>query len=80
MSGRLRDGALGAADIRRAGGVVIAQDPATCPAPDMPNAAILSGVVHFVLPPQAIGHAIVSLAMVPGAAELFGVGGGTRAA
>jgi hypothetical protein len=31
-------------------------------------------VVHFVLPPRVISAALVSLAMVPGATELFGVG------
>jgi two-component system chemotaxis response regulator CheB len=74
LTGRLRDGAAGAAAVRRAGGVVIAQEPATCKAPGMPAAAIAAGAVHFVLPPTTIGAALVTLAMVPGADGLFGVG------
>lgn len=73
LSGRLEDGALGAAAIHRAGGVVLAQDPRTCRAPDMPEAAIRSGAVDFVLPPETLASALVSLVMVPGARALFGV-------
>ena len=73
LTGRLRDGAAGALDVRAAGGLVLAQDPATCAAPGMPNAAIATGAVHFVLPPRVIGAALVSLATVPGATELFGI-------
>jgi two-component system chemotaxis response regulator CheB len=73
LTGRLDDGARGAAAIRNNGGVVIAQDPRTCVAPGMPCAAIARGVVDFVLPPEAIASALVSLVMVPGTAALFGV-------
>jgi len=78
LSGRLEDGALGAAAVRAAGGVVIAQEPVTCAASGMPNAAIGTGAVDFILPPRVIGAALVSLAMVPGATELFGVGARRR--
>jgi two-component system chemotaxis response regulator CheB len=74
LSGRLRDGALGVMAVAEAGGIVLAQSPSTCVAPGMPNAAVATGRVHFVLPPRVIGDALVSLAMVPGAAEMFGVG------
>lgn len=73
LTGRLRDGAAGAAAVRAAGGVVFAQAPATCRAPGMPEAAIARGAAHFVLPPDAIGHALTALAAVPGAPALFGV-------
>ena len=72
LTGRLFDGASGALAIRRAGGLVIAQDPATCPAPGMPRAAIAAGAAQFVLPPTAIARAIVALTMVPGASAMFG--------
>jgi two-component system chemotaxis response regulator CheB len=39
----------------------------------MPSAAIATGCVDFVLPLQRIGHALVSLVMWPGAAELLRV-------
>jgi two-component system chemotaxis response regulator CheB len=74
LTGRLSDGAEGAVQIRRAGGVVIAQDPATCAAPGMPSAAIARGAVDFVLPLSAISSAIVSLVSVYGVDALFGVG------
>src|SRR5262249_29135545 len=57
LTGRLNDGAAGALAIRHAGGVVIAQEPAGCAAPGMPQAAIGAGAVHFVLPPASIAHA-----------------------
>ena len=72
LTGRLCDGASGARVVQRAGGVVIAQDPATCTAPGMPRAAIAAGVVHFVLPPAAIARALVALTMMPGARAMFG--------
>jgi two-component system, chemotaxis family, protein-glutamate methylesterase/glutaminase len=72
LTGRLCDGASGARVVQRAGGVVIAQDPATCRAAGMPQAAIAAGGVHFVLPPAAIGRALVALTMMPGARAMFG--------
>jgi two-component system, chemotaxis family, protein-glutamate methylesterase/glutaminase len=78
LSGRLRDGTVGAQAIRRAGGVVLAQDPATCRAPEMPLAAIRQGAVHVTLPPASLADALNVLVSVPGARALFGLG--TRAA
>ena len=72
LTGRLSDGASGALAVRRAGGVVIAQDPACCAAPNMPEAAIGAGAVHFVLPPNAIAKALIALTMMPGALAMFG--------
>jgi two-component system chemotaxis response regulator CheB len=73
LSGRLYDGAAGAREISRGGGVVIAQELGTCVAPQMPRAALESTSGALVLPPRAIGHAIVSLTMVRGAEALLGV-------
>ena len=72
LTGRLFDGAAGAVAVRRAGGVVIAQDPSTCAAPGMPRAAISAGAVHFVLPPAAIARALIAMTMMPGARAMFG--------
>jgi two-component system chemotaxis response regulator CheB len=74
LTGRLSDGTIGAEAIRRAGGVVLAQDPATCRAPEMPLAAIRRGLVHVTLPPEALGIALSALVAVPGARALFGLG------
>ena len=59
LSGLQSDGARGAARIKRAGGYVIAQDPRTCAFPDMPSAAIQSGVVDAVLSAEEAGAAII---------------------
>jgi len=67
LTGRLRDGADGATAIRDAGGVVLAQDPATCRAAAMPEAAIRRGVVNLALPIVALAAALCALVLDPGA-------------
>lgn len=74
LTGRLDDAALGVRHVKGAGGRVLAQDPATATAPGMPNAAIASGCVDFVLPLPVLAHALVSLVMAPGAAGMMRVG------
>lgn len=51
LSGNGFDGAVGATQIQKAGGLVIAQDPATCTNPQMPASAIDTGCVDKMLPP-----------------------------
>lgn len=75
LTGRLYDGSAGAVAVRRAGGVVLAQEPATCVAPGMPAAAIRTGSVHLVLPPATLACALIGLVMVPGTSAAFGVPG-----
>jgi two-component system chemotaxis response regulator CheB len=59
LSGRETDGKLGVLALKRQGGMVIAQDPATCACASMPQAAIATGKVDFVLPPDQIATALV---------------------
>lgn len=73
LTGRLADGAAGVRAIKRRGGRVIVQDEASSDAFGMPSAAIATGCADFVLPLRSIAPALISLAMVPGAAELFRV-------
>lgn len=73
LTGRHQDGAAGAWAIRATGGRVLAQDPATCEAPEMPAAAIRSGSVDFVLPLERVAPVLVSLVMAPGVNDLFRV-------
>jgi two-component system, chemotaxis family, protein-glutamate methylesterase/glutaminase len=73
LTGMLRDGTQGVRAVKRHGGRVLAQDPATARAADMPSSAIATGCVDFVLPPHRIAAALVAFTMAPGAAELFTV-------
>jgi two-component system chemotaxis response regulator CheB len=70
LTGLNTDGAAGTQAIKWTGGMVLAQDRATCRAARMPLAAIATGCVDLVLPLEAIGPAIVALVMAPGAARI----------
>jgi two-component system chemotaxis response regulator CheB len=61
LSGLRHDGARGAVSIRASGGTVIVQDPRTCQRPEMPTAAIATGSVDFVLPPDQISAVVMAL-------------------
>jgi two-component system, chemotaxis family, protein-glutamate methylesterase/glutaminase len=62
VSGYDGDGAAALCGIRDVGGITIAQQPDTTGFPDMPESAIASGCVDFVLSPEAIALKIVSIA------------------
>ncbi len=62
LSGTGRDGASGIRALKAAGGVTFAQDPTTAKYPGMPTAAIDTGAVDRVLPPEEIAAEISSLA------------------
>jgi two-component system chemotaxis response regulator CheB len=73
LTGCNTDGALGVQAIKWLGGRVLIQDPASSRAAGMPRAAIATGQVDFVLPIGRIAAALVTMIMVPGAAEFFRV-------
>ncbi|WP_199549961.1 chemotaxis protein CheB [Streptomyces sp. N35] len=50
LTGTGQDGATGVAAVKSRGGTVIAQDPETAEFPGMPEAAVGTGAVDFVLP------------------------------
>lgn len=61
LTGSGSDGEMGVRAVNSTGGTVIVQDPATAAFPGMPQAAIKTGVVDFVLPLEEIAPAIVRL-------------------
>jgi two-component system, chemotaxis family, protein-glutamate methylesterase/glutaminase len=61
LSGGQDDGARGAVAVRKVGETVIAQDPATCPYPEMPSAAIRTGAVSHVLAADQIPRCVNTL-------------------
>ena len=62
VSGYDGDGAEALCDIRDIGGVTIAQKLETAKTPDMPESAIASGCVDFILSPEEIAAKIVQIA------------------
>jgi two-component system, chemotaxis family, CheB/CheR fusion protein len=59
FSGAGTDGARGVQAVRSGGGTVFVQDPATAEFPDMPLAAINTGQMDGVLPPEEIAREIL---------------------
>jgi two-component system, chemotaxis family, protein-glutamate methylesterase/glutaminase len=62
VSGYDGDGAAALCGIREVGGITIAQKPETARQPDMPESAIASGCIDFVLAPENISQEIVRIA------------------
>jgi two-component system chemotaxis response regulator CheB len=65
VSGYDGDGAAALCGIHDVGGITIAQMPSTASRPDMPQSAIESGCIDFVLSPEDIAKKIVELARSP---------------
>src|SRR6202158_6303798 len=62
VSGFDGDGAAGLSGIKEVGGVTIAQKLDTAVQPDMPESAIASGCIDFVLSPEHIARELVRIA------------------
>jgi len=62
VSGFDGDGSDALSDIKDAGGITIAQKPETAAQPDMPESAIDSGCIDFVLSPEQIAQEIIKIA------------------
>jgi chemotaxis response regulator CheB len=58
VSGYDGDGAAALCGIKEVGGITIAQKPDTASQPDMPESAIASGCIDFVLSPEDIAREI----------------------
>jgi chemotaxis response regulator CheB len=64
VSGYDGDGAEALCGIREVGGITIAQKPETAIQPDMPNSAIESGCIDYILSPEDIAKEIIRIAMI----------------
>ncbi len=62
VSGFDGDGAAALCGIKEVGGITIAQKPDTASQPDMPESAIASGYIDFVLSPEDIAKEIIRIA------------------
>ena len=61
VSGYDGDGADALCGIKEAGGITIAQRPTTASVPEMPESAIESGCIDFVLSPENIAKEIIRI-------------------
>ena len=61
VSGYDGDGADALKSIKEAGGITIAQKPETAKQPDMPESAIASGCIDFILSPEDIAKKIIGI-------------------
>jgi chemotaxis response regulator CheB len=62
VSGYDGDGAAALCGIKEVGGITIAQKPETAKQPDMPESAMASGCIDFVLSPEDIAKEIIRIA------------------
>jgi two-component system, chemotaxis family, protein-glutamate methylesterase/glutaminase len=62
VSGYDGDGAAALSGIKEVGGITIAQKPETAGQPDMPESAIESGCIDFILSPEDIAQKIIQIA------------------
>jgi two-component system chemotaxis response regulator CheB len=76
VSGYDGDGSEALCGIREVGGTTIAQTLDTAKQPDMPQSAIDSGCIDYILSPEAIADAIVRIARGAGGAESGDAGAG----
>ena len=65
VSGLAEDGTAALSSIKQVGGVTIAQSPETAGEPAMPESAIESGYIDFVLSPEDIAQELVRIAHAP---------------
>lgn len=62
VSGMDGDGAAALGSVKQVGGITIAQAPETAIKPDMPESAIESGNVDFILSPEEIAEELMRIA------------------
>jgi two-component system, chemotaxis family, CheB/CheR fusion protein len=65
LSGTGTDGTQGLKFVNVEGGITFAQDPNTAQYPDMPNSAISTEIINFILSPENIAQEIVRISQHP---------------
>jgi two-component system, chemotaxis family, CheB/CheR fusion protein len=65
LSGTASDGTLGAAAIKNEGGITFAQEARSAKYSGMPNSAIASGHIDFILPPDGIARELMRIRQHP---------------
>jgi len=65
LSGTASDGTLGLLAIKNKGGITFAQDSESAKYDGMPQSAVASGVVDFVLPPERIAQELTTIQRQP---------------
>jgi len=75
VSGYDGDGAAALCGIKEVGGITIAQKLDTAKQPDMPESAIASGCIDFILSPEDIAQKIAQIAHTTPQARAVGNGG-----
>ena len=68
LSGYDGDGAAAMCSIQAMGGITMAQKPSTAVQPDMPESAIATGCIDYVLSPEEIAFEIRRIAAAPSSA------------
>jgi two-component system, chemotaxis family, CheB/CheR fusion protein len=72
LSGTANDGTVGLAAIKDSAGVTFAQNADSAKYDGMPNSAISSGVVDYVLPPDQIAKELIRIQTQPSVGDLPG--------
>lgn len=65
LSGTGCHGVAGIKDVKSRGGLILAQDPATAGYAGMPQSAIATGLVDYVLPPEQMSRALLEYGRQP---------------
>jgi two-component system CheB/CheR fusion protein len=65
LSGTAADGAVGIREIKAVGGITLAQEPGTAKFDGMPRAAVATGAVDLVLPPNEIALELARISRHP---------------
>ncbi|MHB8381790.1 MAG: chemotaxis protein CheB, partial [Candidatus Binataceae bacterium] len=65
LSGTDSDGAQGLEEVKAAGGITMAQEPATAKFDGMPKNAIATGCVDFILSPSKLGEEMIRIGRHP---------------